>query len=139
NCTFNEAVEFHFTLDDVHPLKFLFCLDGSVDHRFENKKSNNIITKYQQAIVSSSLSTGHIISFKKKTTTIINSLEIVRSVFQHKYHCELTGIHSQLKYLFNDVTAKNPFYYDSYYSSTLPDLFREMLAFSGSNLEKNWF
>src|SRR5690606_24852846 len=70
---------------------------------------------------------------------IINSLEIVRSVFQHKIQCELREMNSKLQDLFDDVRAKEPFYYDGYYSLKLADLFREMHAFSGSNLVKKLF
>lgn len=139
NCTFNEAIEFHFTVDEVHPLKFLFCLEGSLEHRFEGSKTQHSIPKYKQAIVSSSLSTGHILSFKKKKHTIVNSLEIVRSAFQHKIQCELGDMDPKLQHLFNDVSAKEPFYYDGYFSLKLADLFREMHAFTGSNLVKKLF
>lgn len=139
NCTFNEAIEFHFTVDDVHPLKFLYCLDGSLDHKFVDAKTYNTITKYKQTIVASSLSTGHILSFKKNKHTFINSLEIVRSVFQHKIQCELMGMDKKLKDLFYDLKALKPFYYDGFYSLKLADLFREMRTFEGSNLVKKLF
>lgn len=139
NCTFNDAIEFHFTVNEVHPLKFLYCLEGTLEHRFENDKSQHIITQYKQAIVSSSLSTGHILCFKKKKHTIINSLEIDRSAFQHKIQCELSGMDVKLQRLFNDVTATKPFYYDGYYSLKLADLFRAMHDFTGSNLVKKLF
>jgi len=139
NCMFNESVEFHFTLNEVHPLKFLFCLEGSLDHRFENSNTFNTITQYKQAILSSSLFTGHILSFKKQQHTIINSLEIVRSLFQNKIQCELISMDSKLQDLFNDILAEKPFYYDGYYSLKLANLFREMHAFKGSDLVKKLF
>lgn len=139
NCTFKESVEFHFTVDKVHPLKFLYCLDGSLEHRFENTKVNSSIPKYKQAIVASSLHTGHILSFRKDKHTFINSLELVRSVFQNKIQCELVGMDEKLKSLFNDIDAEESFYYDGYYSLKLADHFKEINTFKGSSLVRKLF
>lgn len=139
DCTFKDAVEFHFTIDEVHPLKFLYCLDGSLEHKFENDTSYHTIARFKQAIVSSCLETGHILSFKKNKHTLINSLEIVRSKFQHKIQCELVGMDKRLQELFNDIEAAEPFYYDGFYSLKLADLFREMRVFEGSDLVKKLF
>ena len=36
DCTFNEDIQFEFSVDKVHPLKFLFCLEGMFTHSFEH-------------------------------------------------------------------------------------------------------
>ncbi len=139
NCLFNEAVEFHFTLNEVHPLKFLYCLEGSLDHRFENSNTLHTITKYQQVIVASSLLNGHILSFKENQQFIISSLEIVRSVFKSKVECELITMNSKLQDLFNDIKAENSFYYNGFYSLKLASLFRAMQVFEGKDFLKKLF
>ena len=36
DCIFLEDVEIQFIVNDIHPLKFLFCSEGTLYHRFEN-------------------------------------------------------------------------------------------------------
>ncbi|MGE5944784.1 MAG: helix-turn-helix domain-containing protein [Flavobacteriales bacterium] len=139
NCLFNQPIEFHFTLNDVHPLKFLYCLEGSLDHRFANSEISNKIAKYKQAIVASSSFTGHVLSFKKDEATIIKSLEIVRSVFKSKIECELLTIDVKLQELFNDIIAQKPFFYDGFYSLKLAHLFRKMDLFDANDFIKKLF
>ncbi|MBQ0734426.1 helix-turn-helix transcriptional regulator [Aquimarina celericrescens] len=139
DCIFEEEVEFHFTINKVHPLKFLYCLEGSLEHRFEGYDDQHEIVQYQEAIVASDLFNGHILCFKPKTHTIINSLEITRNEFQKKIQCELVTMDDKLQKLFNDIEAKELFYHDGFYSLKLADLFREMQTFQGGDFLKKLF
>ncbi|MBP2831682.1 helix-turn-helix transcriptional regulator [Aquimarina sp. U1-2] len=139
DCTFVEEVEFHFTINKVHPLKFLYCLEGYLKHRFEGYDDEHEITQYQEAIVASDLFNGHILCFKPNIRTVINSLEITRREFQKKIQCELVSMNGELRSLFNDIEAKNLFYHDGFYSLKLADLFRDMQAFEGGDFLKKLF
>lgn len=61
DCTFQEKVEVCFTLNEVHPLKFLYILEGELEHRFQNEKESHLINQYQNAIVASKGHNGHIL------------------------------------------------------------------------------
>ncbi len=139
DCLFKEEVEFHFTINKVHPLKFLYCLEGELKHRFEGYDDEHNIKQYQEAIVASDLFNGHILCFKSETRTIINSLEITRKEFQKKIQCELVTMNDNLQKLFNDIEAKELFYHDGFYSLKLADLFREMQTFEGGDFLKKLF
>jgi len=84
NCKFYEDIDIHFTLSSVHPLKFIFCSQGSVDHCFEDSETANTIDSFQNIIVSSSGYSGHVLSFKKDVATHVSSLEIIRSIFSNR-------------------------------------------------------
>ncbi len=139
DCLFNQDVEFQFTVDEVHPLKFLYCLEGQLRHRFEGSEEVHEIDQYQEAIVSSDFFSGHILAFQAHMKTVINSLEITRNVFQNKINCELITMNIDLQNLFNDIKAKKLFYHEGYYSLKLADLFREMQSFKGKDLIKRLF
>ncbi len=139
DCFFKENIEFHFTINEVHPLKFLYCLEGSLMHRFEGYSEEHEITRYQEAIVASDLFNGHILRFKPNMHTIINSLEITRKEFQKKIQCNLITMDEKLQNLFNDIEAKKLFYHDGFYSLKLADIFREMQAFDGKDFLKKLF
>lgn len=139
DCLFHEDVEFQFTVNEVHPLKFLYCLEGRLEHRFENSRQTHKILRYQEAIVASDLLNGHILRFSADTQTVINSLEITRQLFQQKIKCSLVTMDNTLQNLFNDIEAKKTFYHDGYYSLKLADLFREMQSFDGKDFLRKLF
>ncbi|MGJ8667261.1 MAG: helix-turn-helix domain-containing protein [Patiriisocius sp.] len=132
-CTFNEDVEFHFVVDDVHPLKFLYCLAGQLDHRFQDGKENNTIEQYQSSIVASKNRNGHILHFKANTNIEIGSLEIDREKFKVKMDCELKNLTPELKNLFRDKEASKQFYHNGYFSLQIADLFRNSESFDSND------
>ncbi|WP_149274620.1 helix-turn-helix domain-containing protein [Pareuzebyella sediminis] len=139
DCLFKTNVEFQFTVNEVHPLKFLYCLEGLLEHRFEDEDEIHKITQYQEAIVASNFFNGHILHFSASEHTVVNSLEITRSVFQEKIKCDLVTMNDNLQNLFNDVHAEKTFYHDGFYSLELADLFREMQSFEGEDFLRKLF
>ncbi len=139
DCLFHEDVEFQYTVNEVHPLKFLYCLEGELKHRFENSEEIHKIVQYQEAVVASDLFNGHILRFDTNTRTVINSLEITRKMFQQKIKCDLVTMDETLQNLFNDIEANNTFYHDGFYSLKLADLFREMQSFDGKDFLRKLF
>lgn len=133
-CTFKRDVEIHFTANKVHPLKFLYCLEGSVNHRFEKEKTDHELGRFQNSIVASSQRDGHIMKFKKDQTSIIYGLEVDRKTFKSTITCELGKARPNLQQIFEDDTAQNSFYYNGLYSLSLADIFDEMEARHYDNL-----
>ncbi|WP_209401870.1 AraC family transcriptional regulator [Pseudozobellia sp. WGM2] len=139
DCLFKQDVEFCFTVNEVHPLKFLYCLEGKLRHRFENSDEDHNIAQYQEAIVASDFLNGHILSFDAGSRTVINSLEISRKEFQKKIQCNLVTMNETLQDLFNDTDASKSFYHDGFYSLKLADLFREMQSFENKDFLRKLF
>lgn len=124
---FLEDTEIQFIVDKVHPLKFLFSISGTLEHRFkEDDDGTHLIHQYQNAIVASSYHNGHILSFKKNKNIHIKSLEIDRRVFNDRMDCDLKKLGGRLEQLFRDAEAKEKFYYNGYYSLQIADLFLEI-------------
>lgn len=130
DCTFNEDVEICFSIDEVHPLKFLYVLKGSMEHRFEDDKDKpHEIAEYQTAIVASKQKNGHILRFSANNHVRIHSLEINRESFCNKMGCDLENLQGEMKTVFEDVEAENNFYYKDHFSLELADLFKKMYDF----------
>lgn len=130
DCEFKEDMELRFTVNKVHPAKFLFCRVGKLSHQFDNESIKHNIYENQNAIVASSDRNGHILYFEKNVKVEINSLEIDREQFKGKIECNLDEIENELKDLFLDVNAKNTFYHSGNYSLKLADSFSEIENFS---------
>ncbi|MDN3595438.1 helix-turn-helix domain-containing protein [Zunongwangia endophytica] len=133
NCKFLEDIDIHFTLNSIHPLKFIFCSQGSVEHCFENSDESVTIDSFQNIIVSSSGYRGHVLSFKKDVAAHVSSLEIIRSVFSNRDNYQFQGIEPELKEIFKDQVSEKEFFYQGNYSLKSADLMDQMATkdFSG--------
>lgn len=139
NCKFYEDVEIHFTLNSVHPLKFIFCSEGEVSHSFQDKQELHKIEAYQNIIVSSSGYNGHVLHFKANVQTHVSSLEIIRATFSHRTNYEFKDLDDVLKALFKDEVSKNQFFYQGNYSIKAADLMDEMNTNEFSGFLKSLF
>ena len=128
NCKFKEDVEICFTLNSVHPLKFIFCSEGEAKHSFQSSEKMHNIETYQNIIVSSSGYNGHSLYFKANVQTHVSSLEIVRSKFAHRSNYGFKDLEPNLKLLFKDAVAENQFFYQGNYSIKAADIMEELHA-----------
>ena len=139
DCEFNNDMEFQFIVNSIHPLKFLYILEGSLHHKFANEKEHHLLQQYQHAIVASAKSNGHVLTFKAGERTCINSLEIDRRDFRSKLSCELEETDNSLSNLFKDTSAQKAFYYKGNYSLEIAHLFQEMQNFKKEGLVRKIF
>ncbi|MBW2962384.1 helix-turn-helix domain-containing protein [Mesonia aestuariivivens] len=126
NCIFFDDLQIHFSISQIHPLKFIFCSKGSIKHCFEELGEESSIDCYQNVLVASSAFNGHILHFEKNKKVHINSLEINRKEFKKHYLCSLSKFEHPLKALFCDVEATKLFYYQGNYSLQTADIIKEI-------------
>lgn len=125
-CTFNKDLKIHFSVNQTHPLKFIFCSEGKVNHKFEEEDELHVIETFQNAIVSSSGHNGHVLCFNANETVHISSLEIIREQFSNRNNYDFAGLEPRLKRLFEDSVAKKLFYYQGNYSIQVADIVDEI-------------
>jgi len=115
-CIFNEETIFKFDLTEVHPLKFLFCYRGMLEHRFEEDSVVQTIDSLQNTIVASENQDGHQLHFEANKPIHVFSLEISRKDYNKTMNCELSSLSKATETLFRDEHAKAKFIYSGYYS-----------------------
>ncbi|WP_051205202.1 helix-turn-helix domain-containing protein [Salinimicrobium xinjiangense] len=120
--TFFEDMEIHFTIHQTHPIKFIFCSQGRVNHAFEENLDMHTIDTYQNVIVSSSGHNGHILFFKANETASVTSLEIIRSEFTNRKNYDFKGLEPRLAEVFKDSVAEELFFYQGNYSIQAADI-----------------
>jgi AraC-like DNA-binding protein len=125
-CTFFKDIEIHFISDQTHPLKFIFCSEGKVDHSFQENSDVHTIDTYQNVIVSSSGHNGHVLFFKANETAHVSSLEIIREDFKKRRNYDFKGLEPRLKELFEDSVAEKIFFYQGNYSIQAADIVEEI-------------
>ena len=71
-----------FVVDKIHPLKFLYMLNGNMVNRFEGEEEGHSIEQYQHAIVTNVQNKGHILQFSEAEQLSLISIEIDRKNFR---------------------------------------------------------
>lgn len=137
--TFYEDYDILFTINETHPLKFIFCSEGTADHAFEEDKETHTIHTYQNVIVSSSGNNGHMLSFKANQPAHITSLEIIRHTFSNRNNHHFHGLEPELKALFEDSVAEKKFFYQGNYSLRAADLVEEIDSQEYKGFVRNLF
>lgn len=108
---FNDDIRLEFTLDEVHPAKFIYSLLGPLSHEFANENKKNSIGEFRCAIVASERNNGHIIEFEKGILHEVISIEIDRKTFNIKEECEIEKWDSQLQKVLTDIEGEKQFYH----------------------------
>ncbi len=137
--TFFKDMEIHFVLNRTHPLKFIFCSEGRVNHAFEENMEVHTINTYQNVIVASSGYNGHILYFKANETVQVVSLEIIRDQFNRRNNFDYKDLHPNLKELFEDEEAKQLFFYQGNYSIQEADIVENITTKERSGFLRNIF
>ncbi len=138
-CTFHEDLEIQFVVNKIHPLKYLFCLEGNLNHRFANETSGHVLEQFQNVIVASEQRNGHVLNFRKGELTDMFSVEIDRKRFKQKSLCDIQLSNPKIHSMFEDDIAKKQFYYKGWYSLVLAGLFQELKDFDHDALIRKIF
>jgi AraC-like DNA-binding protein len=138
-CTFKEDCEIRFTKDDIHPIKYLYTVDGPIEHEFSSETNTHVLKKNKCAMVASSNKGGHILRFKKNEPSYLVSLEIDRSSFIKNSHCELEDLSPMLKDLITDQNAIKSFYHEGFYGVAFLNLFNSIDLFTDKKLVRKLF
>lgn len=139
DCMFYEDFEIQFIVNEVHPLKFLFCEKGGFSHFFENSPKPNKVVELQNIIVASNQNKGHVLRFEANKHATINSLEIDRAKFIEAMSCEISDLGPVMENLFRDVQGKEMFYYQGSYSLKMANAFSQIANFTKKEFERNLF
>ena len=124
--TFKEDIRLEFTLDQVHPVKYIYSLHGPLAHSFSNDSTKNFIEEFSCAILASEKNSGHIMEFSKDIAYEVISVEIDRKNFLPNFSCEINAWNSTLQSLFKDIHGEVQFYHEGtcgiYFKDILQDV-----------------
>lgn len=126
NCEFKAEIAINFTVSNIHPLKFIYCSEGSITHKFSEREDIHQINQYEHVIVASTKENGHILIFPKNKKIRMNSLEINRKEFTYKLDCDIKRLDKVLENIFGDFEAKNLFFHQGNYSLEMSDCINQI-------------
>ncbi len=138
-CIFKKDVRIDFTVDDVHPIKYLYSVKGPVTHSFANENKSHKLVQNKCAIVASESRNGHVLFFEKNIDIEIVSLEIDRKKFLVNSSCEIKDLAIELQDLFNDQKASKTFYHDGFYGLDFNSLLADISKYEEKSLIRKFY
>ena len=139
DCTFHTDLEISFSVNSVHPAKFLYIVEGVLEHSFEHQKERHYLSQYQSAIVASNSYNGHVLKFKKGVHITLYSLEIDRKLFVKRLNCSIEQMSNPLRDMLLDSNAIQTYYHEGGYSLELFNKLRKIAFTSYSGLVRQLF
>lgn len=139
SCKFLNDLRIDFTLDDVHPIKYIYSVQGAIEHRFANDDETHLIEQYQCAIVASKSKNGHMLSFKKDTAIEVVSLEIDREKFLVNTACEVEDLALELQELYQDTSANKEFYHKGFFGLDFKGLLDDIAKYDDKKLIRKFY
>ena len=125
-CTFNEDTIFHYSLSRSHPLRLIFCQNGSISYQFEPDNIDFTIEALHASLSTSTQTYDQKYCFSANTEVEFTSLEIDRVRYITKIDCDLSTIPKRLAKVLRDINAEDPFTYHSSYSIELADIVHQI-------------
>ena len=132
--TLNRDLYFSFTEDQKHPLRFLFCTEGTVMHFINDQSIQYQLDALKGSITTAPANTEQLFRFPSDMELSITSLVIHREDFIDKVDCNLETLPNQLVRIFRDTEAVDTFFYEGRYSIASSECIKKILGNSYTGL-----
>lgn len=126
---FKQEVAFHFKSSNVHPLKFLYVIQGKLNHSIEPDGERRAIEELQSAMISTYYHHGHIYKFPADEEFFVQTIEIDRKKFQAHIEYHLEEMPYYFYKIFADIEGVNPLFFKSNYSLDISRIIYEIESF----------
>ena len=126
DCYFHKTVEFQFSNQTCHSLKFLYCLEGEITQNFQYETEPRTMAQYQHVIVAPTQETNYTIRFHKNKRIKLFGIEVVREEFLCKIDYKIPNFNLPLENILQDVEANSFFYYQGLKNLELADMYGEI-------------
>jgi len=129
NATFKEELNLIYGAHQHHPLRFVYCLENKLQHRFGNEDITHIIEKHNSAIIANKYPYGDIYTIGKNENTSITFLEIDRQLFTAQLPEETHSMKPIFYEIFFDVFATKVIFHKSLFSLRLALILKQIDEF----------
>ena len=133
---FKESQCFNFCSEKVHPFKFIYVINGEINHQFNDEEITHEIKQGQSVILGANYKSGNKILFPKQHKIQLMVLDIDRKKFVKQLTFPLSEMHEVYKQIFSDTEASRTLYHHTQYSLKMEYLANEIHNFKAEGLEK---
>ena len=133
---FKESQCFNFCSEKIHPFKFVYVIEGEINHQFNDEEITHEIKKGQSVILGANYKSGNKILFPKQYKIQLIILDIDRKKFVEQLTFPLSEMNEVYKNIFADTEASRTLYHHTQYSLKMEYLVNELNNFQAVGLEK---
>ncbi|MUP46082.1 AraC family transcriptional regulator [Gramella sp. BOM4] len=133
---FKESQCFNFCSKKIHPFKFMYVIEGEINHQFNDEEITHEIKSGQSVILGANYKSGNKILFPKRQKLQIIVLDIDRKKFVDQLTFPLSEMNEVYKNIFADTEARRTLYHHTQYSLKMEYLVNELNNFHAEGLEK---
>lgn len=126
----------NFHGDLVHPFKFIYVLEGRLNHSFHNEEIVHHIEKDQSVIIGANSGSGNKIMFPGGMTISVVMLDVDRKKFVDQLTFPLEEMDDIYHRIFADTNAIRTLYHHTQYSLKMSHLIQELRDFTTPGLER---
>lgn len=134
DCKFYKKTQIKFTYDMVHPIKFIHCYSGYLEHNFEDDSKTHQISTYQNIVVASKHNGGHVLNFDSNEHIKVCSVEIDRLNFFKKIGCYLKNEEGPIVNAIKDTDALYKYYKRGKYNIAITNIISKLVNFDALTL-----
>tara|TARA_B100000953_G_scaffold297388_1_gene292110 strand:- start:349 stop:1365 length:1017 start_codon:yes stop_codon:yes gene_type:complete len=128
------CLDFHG--DMVHPFKFIYVIEGRLDHRFRDEDIVHHIEKDQSVIIGANRGSGNKIMFPGGFKVSAVVLDVDRKKFVEQLTFPLEDMDDIYHRIFADTNAMRTLYHHTQYSLKMSHLIQELRDFTTPGLER---
>ena len=136
---FSQDQCFDYCSEEVHPFKFVYLIQGKLQHRFSNEDIKHKFDEGQMVIIGANHKSGNKILFPGNLRIKAVILDVDRKRFVNQLTFPLEEMDKVYHKIFADTNAIRTHYHHTEYSLKMAHLVDELYRFKSSGLERTSF
>lgn len=139
NFKLNEDYCIDFCSKIVHPFKFIYVIEGSIQHQFTNQEEKQVLEEGQSVILGANYQSGNRIIFSENKAIRLIILDVDRKKFAEQLTFPLEEMDEIYHNIFGDTNAIRTIYHQGQYSLKMAYLVKELDSFQSEGMERTSF
>lgn len=139
NLKLNEDYCIDFCSKIVHPFKFIYVIEGSIQHQFTNQEEKQVLEEGQSVILGANYQSGNRIIFSENRAIRLIILDVDRKKFAEQLTFPLEEMDEIYHNIFGDTNAIRTIYHQGQYSLKMAYLVKELDSFDSEGMERTSF
>ncbi len=139
NLKLKEECCLDFCSKQIHPFKFMYVIEGSLQHQFRDENLKHKIEDGQSVILGANYKSGNKIFFPSNKEINLIILDVDRKKFVDQLTFPLEEMDEIYHQIFADTNAIRTLYHHTQYSLKMAYLVNELASFDSEGLERTSF
>lgn len=131
--TLKETVEIPINPVSTETMQFLYCLEGSCIHKFENEAADSRIEQFQTAVMHSNKDLYSSIIIQKDQKLVLNMLLVDKEEYFNKFVDDSNHFDQKLKDLLSDIGSKSKHFHSGKFNLQIAEQLKLLTGLEHAN------